>query len=71
MVFGDIETIENSIDVLHIADIASKPDYGAITECADSVDVDEAGKRTVRCFDEESWLVLEFRQTNGMDDMCA
>lgn len=48
VVLFNLQRIEESVEVLHIADIATEADDGFLVEGFEAVDVGEAGEGTVR-----------------------
>lgn len=47
VVLADIDRFEESVDVLHVGDVAAESDDGIRTEDAETLDVCESGERAV------------------------
>ena len=43
VVLGYVETVEETVDVLHVRDVAAEADDARVGELTDAVDVGEAG----------------------------
>lgn len=49
VVFADVERLQQSVEVLHVRDVAAEADDGAVGEGAETFDVGKAGEGAVRC----------------------
>ena len=47
--FVDGEAVEQAIKILHVGDVAAKANDGGVGECAEALDVCEAGEGAVGC----------------------
>lgn len=48
--FFDVEAVEETVEVLHIGDIATETDDRGRSKLTETLDVCEAGQGTVGCF---------------------
>ena len=47
VVFADVERVEDSIDALHVRNIATKSDYGGIVKRTKTLYIREPGERAI------------------------
>jgi hypothetical protein len=49
--FFDVEAVEETVEILHVGDIAAEANDGGAGEGAETLDVCEAGEGAVGCFE--------------------